>query len=82
MPVRIVPRLCVCTVLGNRSDKAKSSKGSSKRASQFGSGLSPEMQAFLGVESLPRTQVVKRIWEYVKGKGLQVSNQQVVNRGF
>jgi chromatin remodeling complex protein RSC6 len=30
------------------------------------------MQAFLGVESMPRTQVVKAIWDYIKANNLQV----------
>jgi upstream activation factor subunit UAF30 len=35
--------------------------------------LSPELQAFLGggVETMPRTQVVKAIWDYIKAHGLQ-----------
>jgi chromatin remodeling complex protein RSC6 len=44
--------------------------------------LSPEMQAFLGVESMPRTQVVKKIWEYVKANGLQVSDRVVFRRCY
>mgnify|MGYP001806684754 CR=1 FL=1 len=38
----------------------------------MGSWLSEPLQAFLGVESLPRTQVVKRLWEYIKANNLQV----------
>lgn len=41
------------------------------RGSGFGSILSPEMQEFLGLESLPRTQVVSRIWAYIKEHNLQ-----------
>jgi upstream activation factor subunit UAF30 len=35
--------------------------------------LSPELQAFLGggVETMPRTQVVKAIWDYIKAHDLQ-----------
>lgn len=34
--------------------------------------LSPAMQAFLGEKQLARPQVVKRLWEYIKGHKLQV----------
>ncbi|PRW60595.1 Upstream activation factor subunit spp27 [Chlorella sorokiniana] len=37
----------------------------------LGSFLSPEMQEFLGEERLPRTQVVKRLWAYIKENELQ-----------
>jgi upstream activation factor subunit UAF30 len=40
--------------------------------SHLGSVLSEPMQAFLGVESMPRTQVVKAIWDYIKANNLQV----------
>lgn len=33
--------------------------------------LSPEMAKFVGVPKLQRTQCLKRVWEYVKAKGLQ-----------
>lgn len=34
-------------------------------------GLSPALQEFLGQEEMPRTQVVKAVWEYIKEKDLQ-----------
>ncbi len=36
-----------------------------------GSILSEPMQAFLGMESCPRSQVVKAIWAYIKENNLQ-----------
>jgi upstream activation factor subunit UAF30 len=33
--------------------------------------LSPELATLLNSEELPRTQVVKKLWEYIKGNGLQ-----------
>uniref|UniRef100_A0A0D6R516 DM2 domain-containing protein n=1 Tax=Araucaria cunninghamii TaxID=56994 RepID=A0A0D6R516_ARACU len=33
--------------------------------------LSPEMQKFLGVPEIPRTQAIKKIWEYIKENNLQ-----------
>jgi upstream activation factor subunit UAF30 len=38
----------------------------------MGSLLSEEMQQFLGVERMARTQVVKAIWAYIKENNLQV----------
>ena len=33
--------------------------------------LSPDLARFLGCSELPRTEVVKKIWEYVKENELQ-----------
>ena len=40
-------------------------------ASRFGDVLSEAMSTFLGVERCPRTQVVKKMWEYIKANDLQ-----------
>jgi len=49
--------------------------GSGKRsrggASRFGDILSEAMSTFLGMERCPRTQVVKKLWEYIKANDLQ-----------
>ena len=49
--------------------------GSRKRsrggASRFGDILSEAMAKFLGMERCPRTQVVKKLWEYIKANDLQ-----------
>ncbi|GBF91929.1 hypothetical protein Rsub_04653 [Raphidocelis subcapitata] len=52
--------------------------GGKKRGGGGGGGfsqrqcvLSEEMQAFLGTERMPRTQVVKEIWAYIKAHDLQ-----------
>lgn len=46
-------------------------KRQKKRDSRFGSLLSPEMQAFLGVEEMDRRSVVKELWKYIKENNLQ-----------
>ena len=46
-----------------------SGSGGQRRA--FGSILSEAMQEFLGAESMPRTEVVKRLWAYIKEHELQ-----------
>ena len=38
----------------------------------YGSLLSPELSAFMGgAHEMARTQVVKKLWEYIKANGLQ-----------
>ncbi|KAI8110330.1 hypothetical protein M9435_002006 [Picochlorum sp. BPE23] len=44
---------------------------SGKRRARFGQILSYEMSEFLGMEECPRGQVVKKLWEYIKGNKLQ-----------
>ena len=42
--------------------------------------LTPELQAVVGGGPLPRGQVVKKLWEYIKAKGLQDSqNKRMIN---
>lgn len=33
--------------------------------------LSPELEAIVGAGPMPRTQVTKKIWEYIKANNLQ-----------
>lgn len=59
---------------GDEDDGAKERRRSthqSRWANRFGSILSAEMQEFLGVESMNRKLVVKKIWEYIKKHNLQ-----------
>lgn len=43
------------------------------------SDLSPDLQAICGESQLPRTQVMKKVWEYIKEKGLQdASNKRII----
>ena len=39
--------------------------------------ISPEMQDFLGVSEIPRTQALKQIWAYIKQHNLQVLSQKI-----
>ena len=34
-------------------------------------GLSPELEAVIGKGPMPRTEVVKKLWEYIKKNDLQ-----------
>ncbi|CAL8462195.1 g1726 [Coccomyxa elongata] len=49
----------------------KEKKSKRKRKSAFGSKLSLGLQEFLGETSMPRTEVVKKMWEYIKANNLQ-----------
>ena len=42
--------------------------------------LSPELEAVVGKGPLPRSEVVKKLWVYIKGKDLQdPSNKRNIN---
>lgn len=68
---------------GSDNEKApvtrKRSKKQNKKVKKKGGGggftkvcsLSPELQKFTGVSELPRTEVVKQIWIYIREKDLQ-----------
>ncbi|KAG6547525.1 hypothetical protein Mapa_010973 [Marchantia paleacea] len=60
----------------DRAIKASLPKEKKKRAGGGGGlnkvcGLSPELQAIIGEAELPRTQVVKQLWVYIREKELQ-----------
>lgn len=38
--------------------------------------LSPELEAVVGPGPLPRSEVVKKLWVYIKGKNLQDPNNK------
>ena len=42
--------------------------------------LSPELAAVLGPKPLPRTEIVKQLWVYIKAHGLQdATNKRNIN---
>jgi len=49
------------------------STDSSKKTSAFMTALKPtaELAAIVGAEPLPRTEVTKRLWDYIKAHNLQ-----------
>ncbi|CAN8258817.1 unnamed protein product [Cochlearia groenlandica] len=65
-----------------RKKPTKSTKSGEKTKRKAGGGftklcsLSPELQAFTGVTELARTEVVKRLWSYIKEKNLQDPNDK------
>jgi DNA topoisomerase III len=64
--------------------KAAAKKTAAKTATprKTGAGLkpSPELAAVVGNEPIARTEVIKRIWDYIKAKGLQdAKNKRAIN---
>ena len=65
-------------VKGGHISKAKKAAGKTRALAMKKAGkgifapktLSPAMAAFTGKKSLPRTEVVKAMWKYIKAKGL------------
>lgn len=37
--------------------------------------LKPELASLLGASALPRTEITKKLWDYIKGKGLQTKTE-------
>ncbi|KAL1824340.1 hypothetical protein ACET3Z_011118 [Daucus carota] len=55
----------------NKNVKGKGSGGSGGGGFKKVCSLSPELQKFTGVPELPRTEVVKQLWSYIKENNLQ-----------
>ena len=52
------------------------------RVAKPGSGLKPSeaLAAVIGAEPVARTQVIKKLWDYIKAQGLQDSaNMRAIN---
>ena len=61
---------------------AKSDKPKVARKTTAGAGLKPSdaLAAVIGAEPVARTQVIKKLWDYIKEKGLQdASNKRAIN---
>src|SRR5262245_8749772 len=64
----------------------KSTNGKSKAGRKGGSALAQPVQpdeelgAVVGQKAMPRTQVVKKLWDYIKKEGLQdAKNRRMIN---
>ena len=58
---------------GNSSTHGDTDKGERKASSALSRPVTPdaELAAVVGADPLPRPQVVKRLWDYIKAEGLQ-----------
>lgn len=62
--------------------KKKATKTKRKPGGDFMKPLMPsaELAEIVGAKALPRTQVVKKLWIYIKAKGLQdKKNRRMIN---
>jgi len=69
-----------------KKSATKASPKAAKKASGGNSGLmaplilSNELSAVVGKKSMPRTEVIKKIWDYVKANNLQdAKNRRMIN---
>ena len=66
--------------------KAKTTKGGKSAAKAGGQGLMREVQpsadlaAVVGANPMPRTEITKKVWDYIKKNGLQdEKNRRMIN---
>ncbi|HEX5287220.1 MAG TPA: SWIB/MDM2 domain-containing protein, partial [Polaromonas sp.] len=61
---------------------AKAAKPKVARVAKPGAGLKPSdaLAAVIGAEPVARTQVIKKLWDYIKAEGLQdAANRRAIN---
>ena len=62
--------------------KAKAGNGGGKANAAFMAPLnvSQDLAAVVGTNSLPRTEIIKKMWDYIKANGLQdQANKRMIN---
>ena len=65
-----------------KAKKAKKSKSGRKPNAAFMKAMSPSstLAAVVGSSSMPRTEVTKKLWAYIKRNGLQdKNNRRMIN---
>ncbi|HQS00582.1 MULTISPECIES: DNA topoisomerase III [unclassified Polaromonas] len=69
-------------VAAKKAPAAKTAKPKVPRVAKPGSGLKPSdaLAAVIGSEPVARTQVIKKLWDYIKAEGLQdAANKRAIN---
>lgn len=69
-------------VAAKKAPAAKTAKPKTPRVAKPGSGLKPSdaLAAVIGNEPVARTQVIKKLWDYIKAEGLQdAANKRAIN---
>ena len=69
-------------VAANKAPAVKVAKPKVARVAKPGSGLKPSdaLAAVIGAEAVARTQVIKKLWDYIKAENLQdASNKRNIN---
>ena len=69
-------------VAAKKTPAAKTAKPKTPRVAKPGAGLKPSdaLAAVIGAEPVARTQVIKKLWDYIKTEGLQdAANKRAIN---
>lgn len=69
-------------VAAKKAPAAKTAKPKTPRVAKLGSGLKPSdaLAAVIGSEPVARTQVIKKLWDYIKAENLQdAANKRAIN---
>ena len=69
-------------VAAKKAPAAKTAKPKAPRVAKPGAGLKPSeaLAAVIGTEPVARTQVIKKLWDYIKAEGLQdAANKRAIN---
>jgi len=69
-------------VAARKTPAAKTAKPKTPRVAKPGAGLKPSeaLAAVIGSENVARTQVIKKLWDYIKAEGLQdAANKRAIN---
>jgi DNA topoisomerase-3 len=69
-------------VAAKKAPAAKTAKPKTPRVAKPGSGLKPSeaLAAVIGSEPVARTQVIKKLWDYIKAENLQdATNKRAIN---
>ncbi len=69
-------------ITAQKAPAAKTTKPKTPRVAKPGSGLKPSdaLAAVIGSEPVARTQVIKKLWDYIKAENLQdASNRRAIN---
>jgi len=77
-----VKKVVAKKVAAKKAPAAKTAKPKVPRVAKPGSGLKPSdaLAAVIGAEPVARTQVIKKLWDYIKAEGLQdAANKRAIN---
>ncbi|WP_397408700.1 DNA topoisomerase III [Polaromonas sp.] len=77
-----VKKVAAKKVAAKKAPAAKTAKPKVPRVAKPGSGLKPSdaLAAVIGAEPVARTQVIKKLWDYIKAEGLQdAANKRAIN---
>jgi len=69
-------------VAAKKTPAAKTAKPKTPRVAKPGAGFKPSdaLAAVIGAEPVARTQVIKKLWDYIKAEGLQdAANKRAIN---